>query len=68
MGDRKKRKIVEFLISQKWFELSKPNFHQLLTFILTCFVQKKKSKMDYLPKTFKTSNEHDRLNVLATPL
>ena len=44
MGDRKKRKIVEFLISQKWFELSKPNFHQLLTFILTCFVQKKKIK------------------------
>ena len=47
-------------ISQRWFEISTSNFHQLLNSIGTCFEQNLKalgaSNLDFLPKPFKTSN------------
>ena len=38
LGGKLRPKIFQFLISQKWFEISAPNFHQLLTSIGTRFV------------------------------
>ena len=38
LGGELRPKIFQFLISQKWFEISAPNFHQLLTSIGTRFV------------------------------
>ena len=52
-------KNFKFLISQKWFEISTPNFHQLFTSIVTCFVPNLKTfsalDLDFLPKASKTS-------------
>ena len=55
-------KNVKFWISQKWFEISTPNFHQLFTSIGTHFVPNLKafggSDLDFPPKVSKTSNGH----------
>ena len=54
LGDTEKDEIGQFWISQKWLEISTPNFHQLLTSIKTRFVQKIKvigtQNLDLLPK------------------
>ena len=39
-GIERNRKDAKFWISQKWFEISTPNFHQLLTSLGTRFVPK----------------------------
>ena len=39
LGEEIKRQNLQFWISQEWFEVSVPIFHQLLTFIGTRFVQ-----------------------------
>ena len=39
-GIERKGKRAKFWISQKWFEISTPNFHQLLTSLGTRFVPK----------------------------
>ena len=65
VGDTWKTKNLRFWISQKWFEISTPNFHQLLTSIGTHFVPNLKAlgalDLDFQPKTSKTSNGHGRL-------
>ena len=70
-GDELKRKNVKFSISQKWFEIPTPNFHQLLTLIGTRFVPDMKAldalDLDFLPKTSKTSTGRGRPIFLATP-
>ena len=38
VGDNWKNKNLQFWISQKWFKISTPNFHQLFTSIVTRFV------------------------------
>ena len=47
-------------MSQKWFEISTPNFHQLLTSIGTRFVLNLKAfgllDLNFPPKMSKTSN------------
>ena len=62
VGDTWKRKNLRFWISQKWFEISTPNFHQLFTSIGTHFVLNLKAfgdlDLDFLPKASKTSNGH----------
>ena len=40
MGDELERQNLQFLISQKLFEISKQNFYQLSTFMKTHIVQK----------------------------
>ena len=70
VGDTWKRKSLRFWISEKWFEISRPNFHQLLTLIGTHFVPNLKAfglDLDFPPKTFKTSNERGRSIFWATP-
>ena len=71
VGDTWKTKNLRFWISQKWFEISTPNFHQLLTSIGTHFGLNLKAfsalDLDFLPKTSKTSNGHGRSNFWATP-
>ena len=37
LGGKLRPKKFQFLISQKWFEISAPNFHQLLTLMGTRF-------------------------------
>ena len=58
-------------ISQKWFEISTPNFHQLFTSIGTHFVLNLKAfgalDLDFPPKTSKTSNGRGGPNFWATP-
>ena len=58
-------------ISQKWFEISTPNFHQLLTLLGTRFVLNMKAlaalNLNSPPKTSKPSNGHSRPNFWATP-
>ena len=58
-------------ISQKWFEISTPNFHQLLTSIGTHFVLNLKVfgalDLDFPPKPSKTSNGCGGPNFWATP-
>ena len=60
VGDTWKKKNLQIPISQTWFEISTPNFYQLLTSIVTCSVLNMKalgaSDLDFPPKTFKTSN------------
>ena len=43
LGGKLRPKIFQFSISQKWFEISAPNFHQLLTSIGTRFVPNMKA-------------------------
>ena len=43
LGGKFRPKKFQFLISQKWFEISAPNFHQLLTLIGTRFVPNMKA-------------------------
>ena len=43
LGKELKEKNVQILISQKWFEISTPNFHQLLTSIGTRFAPNMKA-------------------------
>ena len=66
-----RKKNLQFWISHRWFEISTPNFHQLLTLIGTRFAPKMKalgaSDLDFLPKTFKTSNGRSRPSFEATP-
>ena len=56
VGDTWKRKNLRFWISQKWFEISTPNFHQLLYSWEINFPPNlmllATSKMDFLPKLF----------------
>ena len=71
VGDTWKTKNLKIWISQKWFEISTPNFHQLLTSIGTHFVPNLKAfgalDLDFPPKTFKTSNGRGRPIFWATP-
>ena len=71
VGDTWKAKNLKIWISQKWFEISTPNFHQLLTSIVTRFVPNLKAfgdlDLDFPPKTSKTSNGWGRFNFWATP-
>ena len=64
LGRELKEKNVQISISQKWFEISTPNFHQLLTSIGTRFVPNLKtfgaSDLDFPPKMSKTLNGHGR--------
>ena len=66
VGDTWKTKNFKISISQKWFEISTPNFHQLLTSIGTHFVPNLKAfgalDLDFPPKTSKTSNGRGRPN------
>ena len=59
-------------ITQKWLEISTPNFHQLLTSMETRFVQKIKvigaQNLNFPPKTYKTSKGRGGPNFWATPL
>ena len=70
LGEEIKRQNLQFWISQEWFEVSVPNFYQLLTFIGTRFVQilmgLGASDLDFLPKTSKTSNWRGRSKFWAT--
>ena len=72
LGGKLRPKKFQFSISQKWFEISAPNFHQLLTSIGTRFVPNLKalgaSDLDFLPKMSKTSNGRGRPIFWATPL
>ena len=58
-------------ISQKWFEISTPNFHQLLTSIGTHFVPNLKDfgalNLDFPPKMSKASNGPSQPIFWATP-
>ena len=60
VGDTWTTKNLKIWISQKWFEISTPNFHQLSTSIGTRFVLNLKAPcaldLDFLPKTSKISN------------
>ena len=60
VGGKLKRQNIWFWISQKWIEISTPNFHQLLTSMKTRFALKIKvigaQNLDFLPKTLKTSH------------
>ena len=51
---------------QKWIEISRQNFHQLLNSIGTRFVPNMKvfgaQNLDFPPKTSKTSNGRGKLN------
>ena len=71
VGDTWKTKNLKIWISQKWFEISTPNFHQLLTSIGTHFVLNLKAlgalNLDFLPKMSKTSNGRGRPIFWATP-
>ena len=71
LGRELKEKNVQISISQKWFEISTPNFHQLFTSIVTRFVPNLKafgaSDLDFPPKTSKTSNGRGRSIFWATP-
>ena len=69
--DTWKKKSFQFWISQKWFEISTPNFHQLFTSIGTRFVPSLKafgaSDLDFPPKTSKPSNGRSGSIFWATP-
>ena len=71
VGDTWKTKNLEFWISQKWFEISTPNFHQLFTSIGTRFVLNLKAfgalNLNFLPKMSKTSNGRSGSIFWATP-
>ena len=60
MGDTWKTKNLKIQISQKWFEISTPNFHQLFISVGTHFGPNLKAlggtDLDFLPKASKTSN------------
>ena len=66
LGKELKEKNVQISISQKWFEISTPNFHQLFTSIVTRFVLNLKAfgalDLDFPPKMSKTSNGRGRPN------
>ena len=66
MGKKLERENVQCLISQKWFETSTQNFHQLLILIGTRFVQNLNalggSDLDFPQKMSKTSNGSSRPN------
>ena len=70
MGNELKRQNGWVWISQRWFEILIPNFHQLYL-IGTRFVPNMKvlgaQNLDFPPKTSKTSNGHGRLSFWATP-
>ena len=57
-------------MSKKCFEISLPNFHQLLIFMGTPFVENLKAlgvlNLDFPPKMSKNSNGHGRPNLYAT--
>ena len=71
IGGKFRPKKFQFSISQKWFEISAPNFHHLLTSIGTRFVPNMKAlwakNLNFQPKTSKTSNERGRPIFWATP-
>ena len=60
VGGTLKEKIFQIWISQSWLKISTPNFHQLLTYIGTRFVQNLKTlgalDLNFPPKASKTSN------------
>ena len=71
VGDTWRTKNLKIWISQKWFEISSPNFHQSLTSIGTHFVPILKTlgalDLDFPPKMSKTSNGRGRPIFWATP-
>ena len=71
LGRELKVKNIQFRISQKWFEISTPNFHQLLTSLGNRFVPNMKalaaSDLDFPPKASKTSWGRGRPIFWATP-
>ena len=71
VGDTWKTKNFKIWISQKWFEISTPNFHQLFTSICTRFVPNLKAfgalDLNFLPKMSKTSNGRSGSIFWATP-
>ena len=71
LGKELKVKNIQFRISQKWFEISTPNFHQLLTSLGNRFVPNMKAlgalDLHFPPKTSKTSNGHSGPIFWATP-
>ena len=60
VGKELKEKKPQISISQKWFEISTPNFHQLLTSIGTHFAQEMKAvgtlDLNFLPNMSTSSN------------
>ena len=62
VGGTLRKKNFQFCISQRWLEISTPNFHQLLTSMRTRFVQNLKDigglDLDFPPKVSKTSKGH----------
>ena len=71
VGDTWKTKNLKIWISQKWFEISTPNFYQLLTSIGTYFVLNMKvlgtSDLDFPPKMSKTQNGRGRPSFWTNP-
>ena len=71
LGGKLRPKKFQFLISQKWFEISAPNFHQLLTSIGIRFVPNLKgiAHLKRLPCPWEVWNWNGRgrLNFWATP-
>ena len=71
LGRELKEKNVQISISQKWFEISTPIFHQLFTWIVNRFVPNLKafgaSDLDFPPKTSKTWNGCSGSIFWATP-
>ena len=71
VGGTLKKKNFQIQISQSWFKISTPNFHQLLPSIGTRFVPNfmalGASDLDFPPKVSKTLNGRGRSNFQATP-